>query len=221
MKRILILTGCFIALTYVCFAQDVIITKDSKKINAKVTEVNVSDIKYKKFDNLDGPIYTILKSNIVSILYQNGQVEAFESTSQSSQARSSSPIQTSQGTANIQNFSFSNMQKDDPMLYRQYSTGRKQSAFGSFMLIFGGAMCIGGVAAIAFGEEDEVVGAGLAFSVAGGICATAGIPLVIIGGTKKNNALNEYRRKYNTTAQNNPHFQLNMYGNGLGLAYKF
>ena len=58
-------------------AQDIIITKDSKKINAKVTEINENDIRYKKYENLDGPSYSMKKSEIASILYENGDVEVF------------------------------------------------------------------------------------------------------------------------------------------------
>jgi hypothetical protein len=61
MNRNLVMAGCFFILTaFTCalFAQDVIVTKDSKRINAKVTEVNPDDIKYKNFDNPDGPTYT-------------------------------------------------------------------------------------------------------------------------------------------------------------------
>ena len=66
---------CFIALSCACFAQDVIVTKDSKKIDVTIIEINVDNIKYKRFDNPDGPTYTLPKSEIVTIVYQNGQVE--------------------------------------------------------------------------------------------------------------------------------------------------
>ena len=77
-KRRLFFVACFIALSCACFAQDMIVTKDSKKVDAKVTEINVDDVKYKRFDHLDGPTYTIPKSEIVTIIYQNGLVETFE-----------------------------------------------------------------------------------------------------------------------------------------------
>jgi hypothetical protein len=76
MKRKVFLSVCLLVICWgVCHAQDVIITRDAKKINAKVTEVNPGDIKYKKFDNPDGPTYTLPKNQIASILYQNGMVD--------------------------------------------------------------------------------------------------------------------------------------------------
>jgi len=59
------------------FAQDVIVTKEGNKVNSKVTEINENDIKYKKFENLDGPTYTMKKSEIATIIYESGQVEVF------------------------------------------------------------------------------------------------------------------------------------------------
>ena len=65
-----------------CVAQDVIVNKDGSTILSKIIEVNSSDIKYKKFSNLDGPTYTINKSDVVSVNYENGDRDDFkESTS--------------------------------------------------------------------------------------------------------------------------------------------
>ena len=88
------LAGCLIAFTCACFAQDVIVTKDARKINAKVTEVNVNDVRYKLFDNPNGSTYMIQKSNIVTILYQNGKVETFETANAGIQATTPSHVQT-------------------------------------------------------------------------------------------------------------------------------
>ena len=80
-KRSLLSAVCFIVLTCACIAQDIIVTRDSKKIEAKVTEVNVDHIKYKVFDHQDGPVYSLLKRDILTILYQSGRVETFTSES--------------------------------------------------------------------------------------------------------------------------------------------
>ena len=58
-------------------AQDVIVKKDGSTILSKVLEVNPADIKYKKFNNPNGPIYTIDKSEIMSINYENGDKDIF------------------------------------------------------------------------------------------------------------------------------------------------
>ena len=43
-------------------AQDVIVKKDGSTILSKVMEVGSTEVKYKKYSNLDGPLYTISKS---------------------------------------------------------------------------------------------------------------------------------------------------------------
>ena len=58
-------------------AQDVIVKKDNSTILSKVIEINSSEIKYKKWSNLDGPIYSIYRTEVLSINYQNGEVEYF------------------------------------------------------------------------------------------------------------------------------------------------
>ncbi len=58
-------------------AQDVIVKKDGSTILSKVLEVGQEEIKYKKFDNLEGPTYSIQKSELQSINYQNGAKDTF------------------------------------------------------------------------------------------------------------------------------------------------
>ena len=76
MRKALLL---FFVIASVCnlYSQDFIITKKSEKIEAKVIEIGESTVKYKKWSYLEGPNYTISKSDISSILYQNGEVEVF------------------------------------------------------------------------------------------------------------------------------------------------
>lgn len=60
-------------------AQDVITMKNGEEVKANVTEVTSSEIKYKRFDNPDGPTYTIRKSDAFMIKYKNGTKEVLES----------------------------------------------------------------------------------------------------------------------------------------------
>lgn len=60
-----------------CFAQDVIITRDAKKYNAKVTEIGVFVVKYKLTSEENGPTYVLPKDKIAAITYENGRVETF------------------------------------------------------------------------------------------------------------------------------------------------
>jgi tetratricopeptide (TPR) repeat protein len=58
-------------------AQDKIYKTDSTIIESKVQEVGTTEIKYKKFSNLDGPVYSIKKENVKMIVYANGEKELY------------------------------------------------------------------------------------------------------------------------------------------------
>lgn len=76
MKKIITLL-LFVACTTILCAQDIIITKDSKRIEAKIIEVTPTIVKYKKWNYQDGPDILEAKSNIAAIMWGNGEVEAF------------------------------------------------------------------------------------------------------------------------------------------------
>jgi len=67
----------FILCSSTVFAQDVIVKKDGSTILAKVLEVSIDNIKYKKHSNQNGPTYTIAKSEILVINYENGEKDNF------------------------------------------------------------------------------------------------------------------------------------------------
>lgn len=56
---------------------DVITFKNGEEVKAIVTEVGTSEIKYKKCDNLNGPVYSVKKSEVFMIKYANGSKDFF------------------------------------------------------------------------------------------------------------------------------------------------
>ena len=58
-------------------AQDVIITQDAQRIDATVLEISDTEIRYKRADNPDGPVFVLSTSKIASIIYKNGEVQTF------------------------------------------------------------------------------------------------------------------------------------------------
>lgn len=54
---------------------DIIIKKDNSKVEAVIQEIDKVSIKYKKFSDRSGPVFTLEKNEVVSILYGNGEVE--------------------------------------------------------------------------------------------------------------------------------------------------
>jgi len=58
-------------------AQDIIVTFKGEEIKSKVMEVSINEIKYKKFENINGPLYGILKSSVLMIKFENGSKDVF------------------------------------------------------------------------------------------------------------------------------------------------
>ena len=60
-------------------AQDTIRFRNGRVEAAKVAEVGLGKVKYKKLNNLDGPLFLLDEAEVESIKYQNGDVEVFDS----------------------------------------------------------------------------------------------------------------------------------------------
>lgn len=57
------------------YAQDELHMRNGKIIEGKVIEVLPRTVTYKKYDNQDGPTYTINKADVAKIAYENGSVD--------------------------------------------------------------------------------------------------------------------------------------------------
>ncbi len=57
---------------------DEIIKRDGDIVIARIMEVGVTEIKFKKCDNPEGPTYSILKSEVFMIKYPNGTTDVFK-----------------------------------------------------------------------------------------------------------------------------------------------
>ena len=91
--RRLFATLFLLCIAGMAIAQDVIVMKDRSTIMSKVLEITSTEIKYKKWNNQDGPTYSINRSEVVSINYENGEVEKFSDNPNSQQNIYSQPNQ--------------------------------------------------------------------------------------------------------------------------------
>ena len=76
MKKMILFMVLF-ASTLTASAQDVIVKKDGSTILSKVIEIGTTEIKYKKWNNQNGPNYTIAKSDVQAINYESGEKDTF------------------------------------------------------------------------------------------------------------------------------------------------
>ncbi len=52
--------------TFLSYSQDIITTKSGEDIKAKVLEVNTTEIKFKKIDNIEGPTFSVQNQKFYS-----------------------------------------------------------------------------------------------------------------------------------------------------------
>lgn len=69
----------YLFLTTKLFCQDVLVKKDSSKIDVKLLVVRHNELKYKLFSYQDGPDIIISKKEVAYIIYSNGAKELFNS----------------------------------------------------------------------------------------------------------------------------------------------
>jgi hypothetical protein len=75
MKKILLtsILVCFIVMLHA--QSDTLYTKKQQKIPCKIVEISELDIKYKRADLLDGPVYVISKLNVMKYVLSTGYTE--------------------------------------------------------------------------------------------------------------------------------------------------
>ncbi len=77
MRKIFFLSVFISLLSIAANSQDKIYRNNGKVIEAKVVEIGASEVKYKEFNNPDGPVYVLETDKIKKIVYENGKVETF------------------------------------------------------------------------------------------------------------------------------------------------
>lgn len=149
----------------IAMAQDVIVMKDQSTIMSKVLEITSTEIKYKKWDNLDGPTYFISPLEVASINYENGKVEKFAETTNNQQNNNAPQVQyqylNSYMTYKTWSLYLNGRQLSDneirrlvdPQNYQLYMNGRKLAKAGFITDVVGGVAIL---AAVAIGISSKL-----------------------------------------------------------------
>ena len=77
MKRLCVFTVIFLMGAVFAAAGDLIILRDGNIIEGKIAEVSLSELRYRRLDNLEGPVFVIPLANVFSVRYENGTTETF------------------------------------------------------------------------------------------------------------------------------------------------
>ena len=218
MKKFFILSVSLL-LGYVMSAQDIITKNDGTDIQAKVLEVEQSQVKYKKFTNLEGPTYTISLSDILMITYENGEREMYNSKKETAKPSSlpqglmtynSWSGKVSVGGVTIERESLGKFfTREDLALFDK---GKSIGTAGGVISIIG---------ALPFGWEiGKMVGGddpNLYMLIGGGSAMLIGLALNAAGGSRVKNAV----AHFNSSVAFQPEFHIGATPNGVGIALAF
>jgi hypothetical protein len=178
MKKVL-----FLAVMSLCaaaaFCQDIIVMKNGDEVEAVIEEIGDNEVKYKEYGNPEGDVYTVLKSDIFQIKYENGNRVMF------------SVVETTTPAGNEENFTIG--QRVGTWAVNSILPGA-----GSFVIMkdkLGGGVQLGvgvlayilviaGVGNIAKGatleetspgvwkEDEDTINGGIAMTIIGGLLLT-------------------------------------------------
>ncbi len=86
-------TACLLLIVFSPLrAQDLLTLKNGEEINVKVTEITDDDIKFKRTDNLEGPLRIYKKTEVFSIKYENGTKVVFNSEPVKTNTNNNTPV---------------------------------------------------------------------------------------------------------------------------------
>ena len=216
MKKIIALFVVFLA-TIFTFAQDVIVTTDSKKIEAKIVEVSSTQVKYLDFNVQDGPTFVLSTDEISSIIFASGQVKVYEHNTQKSvviQPENKSEYLYRTGNTyfydgkQMKGDVYANFLKDNcTEAYNKYQQGHSVSIAGWVLLGVGVGLDIG------FSWWLPYSGyVGLA-------CEIACIPTLIVGYTQMHRSADLFNSA--CVGKSQAYWSVTTSQNGVGLALNF
>lgn len=208
MRKFIILLFAITTLQ-IAFAEDVIYLTNGDDIKSLVSEVTSTEVKYKKVSNVDGPTYTINKSDILMIIYANGEKDIFISSNVKTE-----PSQQDYGANNtiqkdnnqnipvgiisymgdkptayngkpIEEFQYIDIAKTNcPAAYSQYIKGSELKVGGNVLLSLGVPITAAGIACLIAGAcvyNPNYSNSGGLIYITGIVFTCVGTPIMIAG----------------------------------------
>jgi len=245
----------FLFFAFVCvsiataFAQDIITLKNGDDIQAVVQKIGELDIEYKKFDNPNGPNYTLKKSEIFMIRYENGSKDVF--TKQETTQKDPETVVKQQDATPTQSVVQQNPQSDieqmkkefyqfqrnrkemsmffskyDDVFYKRYASASKQRNAGAVLCAIGAGLFAGGIVTMVMtttGEEEEDIAAGGVIAGVGIVFGAVGLPITLTGAHRQKSVVQDFEYKYfsGNGYSYQPSLNFGLTANGVGLALNF
>lgn len=112
MKKLFLVLVCLLG---ICKAQDQLFMKDNSRLLVKITEITPDEIKYKLYNNQNGPVYVISKQEAVMLIYENGKHEV---------------INNDMGSYALPVKAFNGMKRSDSLSFFKYRSNIALNFFG-------------------------------------------------------------------------------------------
>jgi hypothetical protein len=221
---------------------DLIIKRDSVKVEALILEVEDQVIRYKKYSDQEGPVFSVNKSEVASIVYGNGEVENFnlpqeiyfdEAPAPVTPYRNSAPATSRPRNGSLESQNTDQLRTNYNFYLKKAARYKKINLIG---VIGGVAFIGGGIGLISNGVNKlnlyggnngggEIYGGTLMFLAGLG----GGIPLTIVGAVKKRSYTKKAllvqeelrRRKAPLSVHINPVYNPANHSTGLSLRMTF
>ena len=201
------------------FAQDRLFFLNGDETDVKITEVTSSEVKYKRLDNLEGPSFSTLKTELFMIKYANGDKEMITAqnaepvpTAQedytTNNAEQTSPSSNSDGglssavivtkepssAASADTDKWGRTQEENMRLYK------KKLVKGGVLLGVGGVMIIPGI--VLFARANQFENAGLdgdPLRIGGALLSVGGLAMLVAGSAIMGSSA-KYKKRANQLA---------------------
>lgn len=216
----------------ITLAQDVIVKTNGDEIIVKVTEITDVQIKYHKFDNLNGPVYNIDKSEVFMIKYENGTKDVFEKQD----VKKVAPVQEKPKAAeNIiikrnryyyQGKLLNERQIKEilrvnasPEIQQEYTKGCNNKMISDIFSYSGCLIFLAGDLIYLSSNQTSIVGRSMMFSGFG--IMTVSIPFFYIGKSQKKKSIIKYNNSVGASSEYKPELYFGFSPNSIILSVKF
>lgn len=141
-------------------AQDIIVKNNGEEIQAKVLNINETQINYIKWSNQNGPTYTIAKSDVFMIKYENGEKDVFGHTDAPTVSNSAITPNTPTLSTQLSQNNLKFIKQED-----LFKKGKRFKRGGTAWMIISGIGMLGGC--VVGGTQEWSTGAVVGFAVGG------------------------------------------------------
>jgi hypothetical protein len=212
----------------ICKGQDTIVKVNGEQIIAKIILVDIDKIQFKKFENLNGPAYNLLMTEVSVIKYENGTKDFFRTKkieeSEIIDIKEPKPddvIEKHGWDYYYKGEKISKMRlrsviemHSTPEIYNKFNVGYQIYVAGTVVGAIGIGCALIGVIAYTTKMQTGLL------SIYTGIGVLAlGIPISFAGSAIIEKGVNRYNKSINTSS--NPKLTMGLNNNGVGLTLKF